>query len=105
MATSDLDSMQTGERQAAPAVEADAQLVGFGESIVDTRAKQAAKNAGVQSAAFINYDTALGNYAARNDVEDLAHKNARDIPSDFSDADFMRKVDADAQDHASGVGN
>jgi hypothetical protein len=93
MAQSDLDSMPTGTRQAADPVEAGDQLEGFGESIVDTEAKQAAADAGVLFAAFINYDVALDAYAARGDVEDLAHKNARNIPEDFADASFMRTVD------------
>lgn len=96
MAESDLDAMQTGTRQAAAPVEADDQLVNFGESVVDERAKQAAADAGVRYAAFINYDVALDAYAARGDVEDLAHKNARDIPEDFADASFMRTVDGEA---------
>jgi hypothetical protein len=101
MAQEDLDALVTGKRQAADPVEAGDQLEGFGESIVDTQAKQAAADAGVRYAAFINYDVAMDAYGARGDVEDLAHKNARDIPADFADADFMRAVDADAQDHGS----
>lgn len=93
MAESDLDTMPTGKRQAADPVEAADGLVGFGESIVDTEAKAAAADAGVLYAAFINYDVALDAYAARGDVEDLAHKNARDMPEDFADASFMRTVD------------
>lgn len=93
MAQSDLNAMQTGNRQAADPVEAEDNLVGFGESIVDTAAKAAAAAAGVRYAAFINYDVALDAYAARDDVEDLAHKNARDMPEDFADASFMRTVD------------
>jgi hypothetical protein len=92
MAQSDLNSMQTGIRQDANPVEANAQLVNFGESIVDVQSKQAAANAGVRSAAFINYDVALDSYAARSDVENLARKNARNIPTDFADASFMRTV-------------
>jgi hypothetical protein len=101
MAQTDLDALQTGTRQAAAPVEAADQLEGFGESIVDVEAKQAAEDAGVRYAAFINYDAALDSYAARGDVEDLAHKNARNAPDDFADADFMRSVDADALDHGS----
>lgn len=95
MAQSDLDSMQTGDRQEAAAVEAEDQLVGYGEEIVDTNAKAAAAAAGVRFAAFINYDVALDAYAARGDVEDLAHKNARNNPDDFADASFMRTVDGE----------
>lgn len=95
MAQEDLDAMQTGVRQAADPVEAEEQLEGYGESIVDTEAKAAAEAAGVRYAAFINYDVALDAYAARDDVEDLAHKNARDNPQDFADASFMRTVDGE----------
>lgn len=95
MAQEDLDAMQTGTRQAAPPVEAGDNLVGYGESIVDTEAAAAAEAAGVRYAAFINYDVALDAYAARDDVEDLAHKNARNAPDDFADASFMRTVDGE----------
>ena len=93
MAQSDLDSMQTGIRQAADPVEAEDNLVGYGESVNDVENRAAAQAAGVKDAAFINYDVALDAYAARDDVEDLAHKNARDMPSDFADASFMRTDD------------
>jgi len=101
MAQSDLDNMKTGKRQAADAVTAAENLNGYGESINDVANREAAQAAGVRDAAYIDYDVALDAYAARPDVEDLAHKNARDIPTDFADADFMRRVDADAQDHGS----
>lgn len=96
MAQSDLDSMQTGIRQAADPVEAEDNLVGYGESVNDVENRAAAQAAGVKDAAFINYDVALDAYAARDDVEDLAHKNARDMPSDFADASFMRTDDGAA---------
>ena len=92
MAQSDLDAMVTGKRQAAAPVEAEDQLVGYGESANDAENRAAAQAAGVISAAFINYDVALDSYAARDDVEDLAHKNARNIPRDFAEASFMRTV-------------
>lgn len=101
MAQADLDAMQTGTRQSAPAVTAAENLEGFGEELVDVNAREAAEAAGVRHAAFIDYDVALDAYAARPDVEDLAHKNARNHPADFADADFMRSVDADALDHGS----
>jgi hypothetical protein len=101
MAQSDLNSMPEGKRQAAPAVTAEANVANLGQSIVDTAAKAAAAAAGVKNAAFIGYDAALDAYSARVDVESLAHKNARNIPADFADADFMRKYDADAEDHGS----
>jgi len=102
MAQSDLDSMKTGIRQEADPVEAGEQLAGFEDSIVDTDAKARAEAEGVLYAAFIDYDVALDKYAARGDVEDLAHKNARNHPDDFADADFMRKP-GDGDHGSSGV--
>jgi len=90
MAQSDLDSMVVVKTD-DPVTAAD-QLEGFGESPNDVENRAAAAAAGVLNAAFINYDVALDKYAARDDIEDLAHKNARDIPSDFKDASFMRTV-------------
>jgi len=91
MAQSDLDSMVVVKTD--DATTASEQLANFGEEINDTEAKAAAAAAGVRYAAFINYDVALDRYAARDDIEDLAHKNARDMPADFADASFMRTVD------------
>lgn len=90
MAKEDLDNMQPGERQAKPAVEATDNLVGYGESINDIENRAAAEAAGVRDAAYIDYDVALDNYAARDDVESLARRRARDFPEDFADAAFMR---------------
>lgn len=100
MAVEDLDAFVQGNRQAADAVTAPQQLEDFGESLVDIRAKEAAAAAGVKYAAFINYDGALDAYAARTDIEDLAHKNARNHPADFADANFMRT--AGGEDAAEG---
>ena len=97
MAQTDLDSMvvvKTDEPKTAAE-----QLNGFGESANDVENLQAAKDANVQHAGFINYDTALDKYAARPDIEDLAHKNARNMPDDFADQDFMRARNADILDH------
>lgn len=95
MAQSDLDSMPTGNRQAADAVEAEDQLLGYGESVNDTENAAAAAAAGVKRASFINYDVALDAYAARGDVESLDRKNKRDNPADFADASFMRTDDGE----------
>lgn len=95
MAQSDLDSMAIAKENEAPKT-ASEQLAGLGEDINDVNAAEAAAAAGVIRASFINYDVALDAYAARDDVEDLAHKNARDFPSDFSDASFMRTADGQA---------
>jgi hypothetical protein len=90
MAQSDLDSMPADTRTYKTATE---QLEGFGESVNDTENRAAAQAAGVLDAAYIDYDEALDAYAARDDIEDLQHKNARDIPADFAEASFMREVD------------
>ena len=95
MAQEDLDTMAVAKENEAPKTAAD-QLQGLGEDINDVNAAEAAAAAGVLRASFINYDVALDAYAARDDVEDLAHKNARDIPSDFADASFMRTADGQA---------
>lgn len=104
MAQADLDAMPAADRKefraggvgADGAITAEDNLIGFGESVNDTENRAAAEAAGVIDAAYINYDVALDAYAARPDVEDLARKNARDIPADFADASFMRTVDGNA---------
>lgn len=95
MAQTDLDSMAVAKDNVAPLTAAD-QLQGLGEDINDVNAAAAAAAAGVKRASFINYDVALDAYAARDDVETLAEKNARDIPADFADASFMRTADGQA---------
>lgn len=65
-------------------------------TLIQDEAAAAAAAAGVKDAAFINYDVALDAYAAREDVEPLAEKNARDMPADFADASFMRTADGGA---------
>ena len=90
MAQADLDTMAGDNRTIATAED---NLVGYGEQVNDTENRAAAEAAGVIDAAYINYDVALDAYAARPDIEDLAHKNARDMPADFADASFMRTTD------------
>lgn len=53
---------------------------------------EAAEAAGVKDASQINYAEALEAYEARPDIEDLAHRRARDFPVDFDDASFMRET-------------
>lgn len=52
-----------------------------------------AANAGVKDAAFINYAAAMEAYEARDDVEPLAERRARDNGDDFDAAAFMREVE------------
>lgn len=93
MAQSDLDSMQTGNRQAAAPVEAADGLEGYGEQVNDTENRAAAEAAGVKNAAFIDYNAALVAYEQRDDVESLARKNARNNPETFEDFAFMHDAD------------
>lgn len=88
MAQADLDSMPADNREPKTASE---NLVGYGEQVNDVENREAAAAAGVIDAAYIDYDEALDAYAARDDIEDLARRRARDFPADFADADFMRQ--------------
>lgn len=90
MAQEDLEDMVAIEK---PVVTAADNLEGYGQPINDVLNAQAAAAAGVKRASFINYDVALDAYAARDDIEDLAHKNARNAPEDFAQASFMRTDD------------
>lgn len=99
MAQSDLDAMVV-ETKGAPKTATD-NLAGLGPEVNDVENAAAAAAAGVLRASFIDYDVALEAYEARSDVEELAHKNARDMPADFAEAGFMRQVGADAIDHGS----
>ena len=62
----------------------------------DTEAAEAAATAGVSSAAFIDYATALGTYEDRPDIETLADRRARTVGDAFTDGDFMRQAAYDA---------
>lgn len=66
----------------------------------DAENAAAAEAAGVKRASQIDYGVALDAYAARPDIEDLAHKNSRDMPADFEEAAFMR-----SNEDASGSGS
>jgi hypothetical protein len=88
MAQSDLDAMVVVGTDDPKTAEDN--IGGLGPEANDVENAAAAAAHGVWRASFINYDVALDKYAARDDVEDLAHKNARDIPADFADASFMR---------------
>jgi hypothetical protein len=66
---------------------------------LETVNRALAADAGVKDAAFIDYDVALETHANRDDIEDLAHKNARDMPADFAQAAFMRRTDTSQWDN------
>ena len=93
MAAEDLANMPVAKTDAPRT--ADDTLTDFdGEGHVDLEAvaREAARDAGVRHAAYINYDAALDAYANRSDVENLQHKYARNTPADFAEAAFMRTV-------------
>jgi hypothetical protein len=64
-----------------------------GQNIVDDEAKERAAEAGVTDAAYVDYESALGNYEARVDVETLAERRARENGITFDDGAFVRKND------------
>lgn len=61
---------------------------------IDTGSKQLAEEAGVTDAAYADYAEALKNYEARDDVETLAERRAREFGVSFEDASFRREVDS-----------
>lgn len=101
MAAEDLENMVVS-RTEAPRTASD-NVVGHFETEgavdLDAANRAAAAEAGVKDVAFINYDVALAAHAARPDIEDLAHKNARNAPVDFSNAAFMRSTTSSQWDN------
>ena len=100
MAANDLDTMVIS-RTEAPRTAADNldSFDGVGHVSLEDANRAAAAAANVRDVAFINYDVALAAHAARDDIEDLAHKNARDMPVDFSSAAFMRSTNTSQWDN------
>lgn len=100
MAQEDLDNM--------PVVKTDEPRTAYdnigewNEQPNDVENREAAAAAGVKDASYIGYETALEAYEAREDVETLAEKNARDMPETFGDAAFMRAA-PDAEGSSSGA--
>ena len=98
MAQEDLDDYKQGHSRGGwfegkrDAKTADEILDWHGPLISDVANEEAAAAAGVKDAAFINYAEALEAYESRSDIEDLAHRRARDFPVDFDDASFMRET-------------
>lgn len=88
MAQEDLDNMPVVKTD-APRTAYD-NIAEWNESPNDVENRAAAEAAGVKDASFIGYEDALRDYEARADVEPLAEKNARDMPTEFEDAAFMR---------------
>lgn len=58
----------------------------------DAENKAEALNAGVKSAAFIDYDVALEAHEAREDIETLASRRAREYGTDYNAGEFMREL-------------
>lgn len=68
----------------------------------DSDAADFAAAGNVASAAYRNYATALNAHQARDDIETLADRRAREYGDGFSDADFMR---AEVYDPTTGAVN
>ena len=66
---------------------------GFSEQAVDVDAKARADAANVVGAWAIDYAEAINNYGARDDVEPLSQRRARDAAADPADQDFTRHED------------
>jgi len=90
MAQEDLDDYKQDTRTGKVASET---LDWFQPLPSDIANAEAAATAGVKDEGHVNYVEALEAYEARPDIEDLAHRRARDFPVDFDDAAFMREVD------------
>ena len=58
----------------------------------DAENKLEAYNAGVKDAAFIDYDVALEAHEAREDIETLASRRAREYGTDYNAGEFMREL-------------
>lgn len=72
---------------------AQAAVAPHGPHGVEEAAAKRAKDAGVVSAEFVNYEGALENYQARPDVEPLDERRARESGRNFQAASFRREVD------------
>lgn len=100
MAAEDLETMPTAtNKEIRTAGENLTSFDGEGHVDLETVNRALAAEAGVKHAAFIDYDEALALHASRDDIEDLAHKNARDMPATFADAAFMRRTDTSQWDN------
>lgn len=62
---------------------------------VDVDAKARADAANVSGVQFIDYAEAIDNYAARDDVEPLSQRRARDAAAQPAKQDFARHEDYD----------
>lgn len=62
------------------------------DNAVDDAAAAAAEAAGVRSAAFVDYATALEAYEDRSDVENMATRLTREVGPDFAAADWSREA-------------
>jgi len=62
----------------------------------DDDARAAARAAGVEKAAYIDYAEALEAHESRADIETLADRRAREYGSTFAAGEFMRQAAYDA---------
>lgn len=61
-----------------------------GSTEIEDENKAKADTANVRRVEYIDYADAMANYEARDDVETLAHRRAREAGDQFTDADFVR---------------
>lgn len=67
-------------------------IADLGPLATDEANKKAAEKAGVQDAAYVDYEKALKNYEARSDIETLEQRLARENGGTFAAAKHVRAV-------------
>lgn len=81
-----IDTVKTAQQVIAETGDADALALEQGLAT-------AAGTAGVTRSEYIGYAAAMANYEARDDVEPLEERRAREAAADFEDQDFRREGD------------
>lgn len=67
-------------------------IADLGPLATDEENKKKAQEAGVVSAAYVDYEKALKNYESRSDIETLEQRLAREIGGSFETAKHVREV-------------
>lgn len=67
-------------------------IADLGPLSTDVDNKKAAEDAGVVSAAYVDYEKALKNYESRSDIETLEQRLARENGGTFAAAKFVREA-------------
>ena len=67
-------------------------IADLGPLATDEENKKKAADAGVVSAAYVDYEKALKNYESRSDIETLEQRLAREIGGSFDTASHVREV-------------